>query len=284
MEKKYELLKTDITKDTITNEPSRCIDEGGEGNVSYLYRLRATKSFGKVKKGELGGLVESGNNLSHGGNCWVDYDSALLNDAKVLENGKVEGGSILYNGIIYGNAIISNHSRIYGHSRITSNATVSNSTIVDSKVNGNSRVYDCQLIKSCILKDSCRVSDTSAQNMILSNNGIIEKSIIVNCDFSERKSIRIISGSLFHINTLLYVELDEYDLSIYPSFNINTYNGLIASSQTIRDIATIPVDRLTDFHIDELQGDVISRLNNAIQNHKTRWFMEMCNSKTKCVC
>ena len=36
-----------------------------------LHRIRALKDFADVKAGDLGGYVESEDNLSHEGNCWV---------------------------------------------------------------------------------------------------------------------------------------------------------------------------------------------------------------------
>lgn len=36
-----------------------------------LYRIQATASFGDVVVGDLGGYIESEDNLSHDGNAWV---------------------------------------------------------------------------------------------------------------------------------------------------------------------------------------------------------------------
>lgn len=59
--KKYELLKDDtIDCEGIT-----------------LYRIRALKEFGDVKAGDIGGYVESEDNLSHDGDCWI-YDDAMV--------------------------------------------------------------------------------------------------------------------------------------------------------------------------------------------------------------
>ncbi len=55
MNKKYELLRDDTLKVFGIK----------------LYRIRALESFADVKKGALGGYVESERNLSHEGNCWV---------------------------------------------------------------------------------------------------------------------------------------------------------------------------------------------------------------------
>ena len=55
MERKYELLKDDTIK------------------ISHrtLYRIKALRDFGNVKKDELGGYIEKENNLSHNECCWV---------------------------------------------------------------------------------------------------------------------------------------------------------------------------------------------------------------------
>lgn len=61
MDKKYELVK---------EETKQIYD-------ITLYRIRALKNFGAVKAGDLGGYIQSENNLSHGGNAWV-YDNAQV--------------------------------------------------------------------------------------------------------------------------------------------------------------------------------------------------------------
>ena len=59
MRVKYELLK----------------DDNIEVEGHTLYRIRATKRFNDVKKGDLGGYIENEENLGHYSNCWV-YDNA----------------------------------------------------------------------------------------------------------------------------------------------------------------------------------------------------------------
>lgn len=87
MEKKYRLLKND----TITV------------NGRTLYRIEALRDFADVEKGDKGGYVESEDNLSHVGNCWV-YDNAWVYDnTRVLGNARVLG-----NICVLGNAQISN--------------------------------------------------------------------------------------------------------------------------------------------------------------------------------
>ena len=65
MEKKYELIPSD--------------KEG-------LYRIKALRDFNDVKKGDIGGYVESEKNLSQLGDCWI-YDNARVhNNAQVCDN------------------------------------------------------------------------------------------------------------------------------------------------------------------------------------------------------
>ena len=63
MDKKYELIPSDM-----------------EG----LFRIKALKDFSNVKKGDIGGYVESEKNLSQDGNCWIYDNAVVMGNAKVL--------------------------------------------------------------------------------------------------------------------------------------------------------------------------------------------------------
>ena len=60
-----------------------------------LHQIRALKTFGDVRVGELGGWIEKENNLSQDNNCWVSgnakvSDNAWVSgDAKVSDNARV---------------------------------------------------------------------------------------------------------------------------------------------------------------------------------------------------
>ena len=61
-----------------------------------LLRLKALKSFGDVKEGDLGGLVETPENLSQEGNCWVYTHARVCGSARVYDNTKVFGYTWVY--------------------------------------------------------------------------------------------------------------------------------------------------------------------------------------------
>ena len=86
IEKKYELIPSDI-----------------EG----LFRIKALKDFNNVKKGDIGGYIQTENNLSHYGNCWI-YDNAVICD----------------NAVVIGKAIVCDNARIRGHAVVQHDAVV----------------------------------------------------------------------------------------------------------------------------------------------------------------
>ena len=68
-------------------------DETIEVYGTALHRIKALKDFGNVKKGELGGYVESERNLSQEGNCWVYGNALVYGNAKVCGNAEVCGNA-----------------------------------------------------------------------------------------------------------------------------------------------------------------------------------------------
>ena len=127
MEKKYEL--TDITKKIIG-------DKIGFKEIT-VYRIRALKDFDSVKKGDLGGWVESEDNLSHNGTCWI------FNDAMIYGNAKVYGDAIVSgNSCVHGNARIFNSARISDYARVFNKATIHGK----SKVYGSAKVCEHAII------------------------------------------------------------------------------------------------------------------------------------------
>jgi len=84
-----------------------------------LYRIRATKDFSNVKKGNLGGFIEKVGNLSQEGNCWV-YDNAC----------------------VFGNAYVCHNAWVYGNARICGYTRVSGDDVIchDAQVYGDAQI------------------------------------------------------------------------------------------------------------------------------------------------
>lgn len=136
MKKKYKLLK----KDTIL---ITCVD--GNKISRKLYRIKAMQDFGDVKKGQLGGYVESELNLSHFNTCWIDENSRVFGDANVCLDAKVIDSIIYDTALIDGNAIVED-STIYGNAKISSY-----SNIRESKIYGNADIFEnAEVINSSV--------------------------------------------------------------------------------------------------------------------------------------
>ena len=114
-----------------------------KNNVSYfagtkLYQIKALKDFGNVKKGELGGWIESENNLSHDGDCWIHGNALVCGNAYVSCDVQVYDRACIYdNAHVSEKAIVCSSVRIYGNSHVSGNAYISGC----SQVYGQSLVY-----------------------------------------------------------------------------------------------------------------------------------------------
>lgn len=97
-----------------------------------IYRIKALKDFGDVKKGDLGGWVESEDNLSQYGNCWVYDDAEVFDTSRVCDNAQMHNSSRLLKD-----------SFMYGDAKIFDNVWVSDTSYIlgTAKVYKNSHIY-----------------------------------------------------------------------------------------------------------------------------------------------
>lgn len=145
----------------LTDETITCLDK-------VLRRIEALKDFADVKKGDKGGFIESEENLSQKGNCWI-YDNAIVYEnarihgnagiyahVSIYGNAKVYGYATVYdNATIYGNAIIYGNAEICGNTKVYENVEICENAIIDgnAQVYGNAKVYEnvviCDNVKIC---------------------------------------------------------------------------------------------------------------------------------------
>lgn len=116
MIKKYEIIKAD----------SLLI------GTHKLYRIKALRDFSGVKAGDLGGYIESEENLCHNGIAWVGGNAWVCGNARVCGNAQVYGGAWVYgsaqlsgNAKVYGNAQVCGKAQVYGDVRVCGDAQVS---------------------------------------------------------------------------------------------------------------------------------------------------------------
>ena len=90
-----------------------------------LTQIEAVTSFSDVEQGDLGGWIESENNLSQTDNAWVYSDAKVYGNAWVSDNAEV-----------YGHAKVSGNAEVCGHAKVSGNAWVSD----NAEVYGNAQV------------------------------------------------------------------------------------------------------------------------------------------------
>ena len=134
-----------------------------------LHKIKAVKNFGSVKAGELGGWIESEENLSQADNAWV-YNNAkvfdkarVYGDAAVSDDAKVCGYAAISDNArvcdnaevsdyveVFENAIVLGHAKVCGFTRIFGNAIVLGNAILfghakvygKATINGDAKVHD----------------------------------------------------------------------------------------------------------------------------------------------
>jgi len=115
--KKYRLLKEDYIK----------------FNGKILYRIQALKNFSNVNKGDLGGYIESEDNLSHFGTSWIYHkeamvfeNAAIYEDAKIIEEAIISGNAWIFgNAQVAGRSLIFENAKIYGDTKVLVGITLS---------------------------------------------------------------------------------------------------------------------------------------------------------------
>jgi NDP-sugar pyrophosphorylase family protein len=114
-----------------------------------VYRIKAVRRVNwLVPKGRIGGYVESENNLSHHGECWIDGNAAAIESARVSHNAElVCNATAMGQARISGSAkllddvIVKDRARVGGKTWILHGARIEGDAIVrDAIVSGRPRV------------------------------------------------------------------------------------------------------------------------------------------------
>ena len=94
---------------------------------TQVFRIKALRDFGNVRKGDLGGYIVSEDCLAHRGNCWVGPDAIILNNCSVKDDALVTGDVLVVGNVhIGGNAKIMAPAGFYdvGHIAISSKSAI----------------------------------------------------------------------------------------------------------------------------------------------------------------
>ncbi len=221
MEKKYEL-----TEETM------------EFNGCNLHRIKALKDFSDVKKGDLGGWVESEDNLSQEGNCWLYGNSKVCANGLVKKNAIVKGiSSIMNNSIIsgnaelYGNVVTSSRTRISGNAELNGDITITGHVTIKDDVMITGKVA---LSRNVYLYSNATIESTLGNEILqIHNSGYIGTNAYIT---TETDLIAIMIDGAYHrpIHLTFYKAKDK---DIYTSINHHSSISLSEFEKGIRDDA-----------------------------------------------
>ena len=244
--KKYKL-----TKETM------CIGD------KVLYRIKALKDFGDVKKGQLGGFVDSEQNLSQFGDCWVYYGAKVFNIARVSSDAKIkDNSSVSGDATICGNVIITDHASIYGSAFIYGDAVVQNYARVCDKasVGGYASIGDHSLVDKRAGIDG---------NTIIKGNAYISDNAHIIGD-SNISGTTYIGGNVVLEDIVIYEngKIEVYN-DIYKSGTIDISIGEITFYKASNnDIRLVIYDQMNDISIGSFEKYIENKYRNDETNTK----------------
>lgn len=193
-----------------------------------LYRIVALRDIPEkmVKKGDIGGYVESEANLSHEGSCWISKGSRVFGNARVEEDAWVRKGCSVKD-----EAILSGHANILD-------------TIIIGQVrlSGLSEIIRSQILGSSVIEEHAVIYKSYLKNVsCFSDNIAIENSEL---DFDSPLSIKIPHNERVTIkNSILFQEGKRFSNSIYRGLELESIwnKGAkdVLKSIQIRNVSTI---------------------------------------------
>ena len=95
-------------------------DETKEVLGKTLHRIICVTAFASVSVGDMGGWIESENNLDQSGDAWVSGDARVYGNACVSGNANVYGDAKVYgNAKVYGDAWVYGNADVYGNAEVS---------------------------------------------------------------------------------------------------------------------------------------------------------------------
>lgn len=121
----------------MSNKKYELTDETKVWEGRTLHRIRALRRFHDVHPGDVGGWIETNDNLSHDGRCWV------YNEAMVAANARVEGDARIRHL-----AKVDGTAKVFGQAVVRSEAYVTESAFVfqDAQVSGKAKLSGFAMI------------------------------------------------------------------------------------------------------------------------------------------
>lgn len=172
MTKKYELVLDDTIK----------------LNGDILYRIRALKNLPGVNIGDLGGFIQSEDNLSHEDDCWVFDNAKVCNNARICHDAIIRDYAYIRDDVwVGGLAFVGGHARLFDRVRVFYNANILYAFVFgDAKIGPDVRIgSDVSIGGQAVIKsndDVCWFGGITENGVPISMYRCGDNSIIVTED------------------------------------------------------------------------------------------------------
>lgn len=127
-------------------------DEPMEYDGVTLYRIQALIDIPSiwVKVGDLGGWVQSKDNLSQCGDCWIFDNAKIYENARMYDNARIYDNATMHNNstmcdnaVMYGDTVMHNNSRMYDDATMYGRATLYD----DAVMYGDATMYGHAMLR-----------------------------------------------------------------------------------------------------------------------------------------
>lgn len=175
--------------------------------VDGKLRIRALVNIdGIVRIGQYGGVIDSEENLSQSGKCWITEGAKAIGNSKVLDDAILSG-----NSVIKDRAVICQGAKAVGSSVISGQSIIKGSAEVNSaKIQGGSKVGKLARVLQATVKDNSLVTGQAFVNgssTVIKNGGkvydygYVDGNTEINgCDINGYAAIRNPRGQALIIN------------------------------------------------------------------------------------
>lgn len=213
--RKYEILM-----DTDHQALMDCTyDEDGEIiECTILYQIRALRDLPGVKAGDLGGFVETEDNLSQDGECWVYPHAFVFGKSRIEGNAKVAGVTKVYDSKIFASACIHGNENLDGRG-----ITICDSTICGKALISGDKIYisTTEVADWATIGDNCHI-----RNCQISGNTSIKGNRI-----QGGYDLRDTNGNVNYVS-LTNVSLRNSHVSNYARVNVGKHVYLVDAEIT----------------------------------------------------
>lgn len=137
-----------------------------------LYRIKAIKDFGNIRAGAIGGFVQSVENLSQEGNCWVYNDACVYGKALVTNDATIWNQSTVYGcAKVHGYAAVRDYAEVFEYAVVADHANVRH----ESVISGNTVIFgQANIQDKSIVKGSSAISDNV---LLLGTTTVIDSNV-----------------------------------------------------------------------------------------------------------